>query len=71
MSLMSRTSDTHNHLSRKTVRKQSGLHTVTSFERPAPAGAEEQPKRDKPFGALQFGAEEDKLPPAYKSILHL
>ena len=68
MSLLSRKSDTHNHLSRSSKR-HSGTHTVT----PAHRAADHQPKQRgaAPFGELRFGTDTAATGTASKPVLGL
>jgi hypothetical protein len=66
MSLMSRKSDTHNHLTRKLGQKHVGLHTVTTGN-----SSVSTLKRPSPFGQLQFDPGAHDPAPAYKPILSL
>jgi hypothetical protein len=60
--------DVTNHKSRASVRKHSGIHTVTAGLRTADAAPSGKPS---PFGKLVLGAEAGAKPTAYKSIFGL
>lgn len=70
MSLLYRTSsDVTKHLNRASVRKHSGIHTVTPAMRALQP--QETAKKPSPFGKLILGPEAGEKPTAYKPILGL
>ncbi len=68
--LLSRKSDTHNHLARRIGKKHSSLHTVTPAEREAEQRASD-PNHERPFGSFQYEEKPVKTDVGYKSIFGL
>jgi hypothetical protein len=68
MSLISKKSGIHNHLTSPTRRKHSSLHSVTTGEHSAKS---DPAKRPSPFGELKVDTSEPAPPPVYKSIFSL
>lgn len=70
--LLSRKSDTHNHLARRIGKKHSSLHTVTPAAREdEPQQAAADPNRERPFGGFQYEEKAAKSDVGYKSIFGL
>ena len=70
MSLMSRKSPTHSHLTHRVGHKHDSLHTVTSGKKHAEANPDGTP-RQSPFGELKYESTPQDAKPAYKTIFGL
>jgi hypothetical protein len=72
MALISRKSTTvSDHLNRASIRRHSGIHTVTAAMRGMTMAQtpNDSSKRESPFGPMVYGPEVGARPTAYKPIL--